>query len=285
LGEWSYALGVSASGEVVVGDSLNSESLRRAFRWSQAEGMLELLPPIGFRESSAMAVSGDGSVIVGEAMNPDDGGHAVRWMASLVAEDLNEATAPLLAGGSILSFAAGISPDGRYIVGGGYNAHTARWEAFLLDTTVRYAISGRVELQDYTGDITQVPIMVEVRRQGVLVLQQRLQLSPSGEYVLTNLGVGTYDLVFSASHWLRKLVSHVVVAGSDVSGVDASLINGDIDGDNEVTLFDFGQLVVAFGSVPGDDRWNPNADLDGDEDVSLYDFGILVRNFGAIGDE
>jgi hypothetical protein len=67
--------------------------------------------------------------------------------------------------------------------------------------------------------------------------------------------------------------------------VDVSLTNGDIDGDNEVTLFDFGELVAAFGSMPGDSNWNPDADLDGDAEVTLFDFGILVQNFGAIGDE
>ena len=50
-------------------------------------------------------------------------------------------------------------------------------------------------------------------------------------------------------------------------------------------LFDFGQLVAAFGSLPGDSNWNANADLDGDEEVTLFDFGILVRNFGVIGDD
>ncbi len=45
------------------------------------------------------------------------------------------------------------------------------------------------------------------------------------------------------------------------------------------------QLVAAFGSVPGDGNWNPEADLDGDQEVTLFDFGILVSNFGAIGDE
>ncbi len=285
LGRWSYALGVSANGEVVVGESFNADSLRRAFRWSQAGGMQELLPPAGFRESSAMAVSGDGSVVVGEVMNPDDGGHAARWTAPVGAEDLNEILALLLADGSILSFAAGVSPDARYIVGGGYHASTGLWEAFVLDTAARFTVSGTVELQDFAGDRTQVPVTVELRRGGLPVLQQTLTLSFSGTYTLSGLGIGTYDLLFSASHWLRRLVRGVVVAGSDVSAVDASLINGDIDGDNEVTLFDFGHLVLAFGSVPGDDNWNPNADLDGDEDVSLFDFGILVRNFGATGDE
>jgi len=35
--------------------------------------------------------------------------------------------------------------------------------------------------------------------------------------------------------------------------------------------------------VPSDSTWNPNADLDGDEEVTLFDFGILVKNFGLVG--
>jgi hypothetical protein len=46
-------------------------------------------------------------------------------------EDLNTTYASLLTN-SHLQRATAISPDGRYIVGWGYNAE--RWEAFLLDT-------------------------------------------------------------------------------------------------------------------------------------------------------
>jgi hypothetical protein len=49
-------------------------------------------------------------------------------------EDLNTTYAHLLTNGSVLEMASAISPDGRYIVGQGYNAATGRWEAFLLDT-------------------------------------------------------------------------------------------------------------------------------------------------------
>ncbi|MER3474791.1 MAG: hypothetical protein C4335_12345 [Armatimonadota bacterium] len=63
------------------------------------------------------------------------------------------------------------------------------------------------------------------------------------------------------------------------------LITGDIDGDNEVTLFDFGRMVAAFGAVAGEPNYDVDADLDGDGEVSLWDFAWLVANFGAIGDE
>ncbi|MER3474964.1 MAG: hypothetical protein C4335_13280 [Armatimonadota bacterium] len=64
-----------------------------------------------------------------------------------------------------------------------------------------------------------------------------------------------------------------------------TLLNGDCDGDNEVTLTDLGILVAALGSMPGDENWNPDADLDGDGEVTLMDYAILVRNFGQIGSD
>lgn len=146
-------------------------------------------------------------------------------------------------------------------------------------------ISGNVVLGDFQGDVTQVPVVAELRRGGSVVRTLVLNLDSSGNYTITDVEDGTYDIAFKASHWLRVVVSGVVVSGMDVTGVNVSLVNGDIDGDNEITLFDFGGLVAAFGSIPGDSNWNAEADLDGDEEVTLFDFGILVRNFGAIGDE
>ncbi|GIV15362.1 MAG: hypothetical protein KatS3mg022_0797 [Armatimonadota bacterium] len=64
-----------------------------------------------------------------------------------------------------------------------------------------------------------------------------------------------------------------------------TLLNGDCDGDNEVTLLDFGIVVSAFGSTPNDPNWDPRADLDGDLEVTLFDYGIVVRHFGAVGAE
>jgi|GEM_PF-1245267 hypothetical protein len=147
-----------------------------------------------------------------------------------------------------------------------------------------FAVSGTVTLGDFGGDVTQVPVEVEIRKNGSVVRSERINLSSSGGYTLRDVEPGTYDIAFKASHWLRVVVP-VTVSTSDVSGVDVVLTNGDIDGDNEVTLLDFGALVAAFGSMPGDDNWNSDADLDGDEEVTLLDFGVLVQNFGAIGDE
>jgi probable HAF family extracellular repeat protein len=92
------------------------------------------LGTLGGDSSWALGVSADGSVVVGAATNGVGQRRAFRWTASGGMEDLNTTYASLLTDGSVLYRANAISPDGRYIVGQGYNAATGRDEAFLLDT-------------------------------------------------------------------------------------------------------------------------------------------------------
>lgn len=146
-------------------------------------------------------------------------------------------------------------------------------------------VSGTVMLNDYTVPTGGLNIPIEIRTPGETAPLEThvVALNDVGEYQFQTALWGMFDLSAKGSHWLRQTVAGVSLEKG--AQVDFALTNGDIDGDNEVTLFDFGALVAAFGSVPGDSGWNPDADLDGDEEVTLFDFGILVRNFGAIGDE
>jgi probable HAF family extracellular repeat protein len=132
-GNWSAATGVSADGSVVVGWAQNAAGQRRAFRWTAARGMQDL-GTLGGNESGAWGVSADGSVVVGRADNAAGIPRPFRWTAAGGMEDLNITFVNLLTDGPVLFEARAISPDGRYIVGWGYNAATGRVEAFLLDT-------------------------------------------------------------------------------------------------------------------------------------------------------
>ncbi len=146
-GNYSVAYGVSADGSVVVGAAWNASAQTRAFRWTAATGMQDLgaFDPGLY---TAYAVSADGSVVVGAA-SVSSRWRAFRWTATGGMEDLNVTYACLLLAegcGSELLRAQAISPNGRFIVGEGYNGRTRRVEAFLLDT-------GRCHVEgDVNGD-------------------------------------------------------------------------------------------------------------------------------------
>jgi len=191
---------------------------------------------------------------------------------------------------SIIGVAYYITEDGRvllFVVGGqtpGSPAGTIdRLSVLELVSTTK--VSGTVTLNDYVGDVGLVPVLFEIRNPGETdpLETHEVYLDSTGAYEFSTTLRGTYDVAAKASHWLRQVIPNVNLTAPVT--LNFSLTNGDIDGDNEVTLLDFGSLVAAFGSVPGDSNWNPNADLDGDDEVTLLDFGVLVRNFGLMGDE
>jgi len=127
----SWAYGVSADSAVVVGAARNVAGQGRAFRRTASGGMQDL-GTLGGNRSEAWGVSADGAVVVGWAYNAAGQSRAFRWTESGGMEDLNTTYASLLTNGSELREARAISPNGRYIVGAGYNAATNRNEAFLL---------------------------------------------------------------------------------------------------------------------------------------------------------
>lgn len=124
---------ISANGKVIVGVAQGNHGQDLAVRWREGAGF-QSLGTLGGDWSRARGVSADGSIVVGESEDAAENRHAFRWTPLGGMESLNRTYASLLKNGSWLLLAMSISPDGRYIVGSGYNAATKRTEAFLLDT-------------------------------------------------------------------------------------------------------------------------------------------------------
>ena len=60
-----------------------------------------------------------------------------------------------------------------------------------------------------------------------------------------------------------------------------TLCRGDLDGDGDVDVFDFGAFAPNFGTISGASRCQGDMDCDGDVDV--FDFGAFAPTFGCIG--
>lgn len=154
-----------------------------------------------------------------------------------------------------------------------------------VSPNVTLPIRGRVTLEAWQPTPLRRRVTVEVAPSGGPVAETTVAaLDANGDYtVATALAPGSYDVYIKDTHWLRRKVS-VTLMGSGATGVNALLLNGDVDGDNEVTIGDYSQLSVAFGSEPGDPNWNVEADLNGDDTVDIGDYAILSTNFGEVGD-
>jgi len=117
---FSESLAVSADGATVVGFGSTAAG-REAMRWTATSGMIGLGTLAGYTQSQASGVSSDGTVIVGTA-DSVDGAEAFLWtqaggMQSLF--DYLVAQGATGLDGWSLDRAAGISPDGQWIVGSG----------------------------------------------------------------------------------------------------------------------------------------------------------------------
>ena len=103
-----------------------------------------------------------------------------------------------------------------------------------------------------------------------------LALDNTGKATLTDIIPGTYTLSITGSHWVRRVISGVVINGTNT--VQIALANGDADGGNSVNLFDIVVLDSRFNSS------DAMADLDGDGKVNLFDYVLIDTYFGAQGD-
>ncbi|MBS1704522.1 MAG: hypothetical protein JST40_01500 [Armatimonadetes bacterium] len=165
---------------------------------------------------------------------------------------------------------------------------TGRFKVKALPGT----ISGQINLKDigyYVGE----PIVVEVlNTNSNVVYTTSFPINYEGWYAFdAPFSSGTYAIRFKGRHWLSNIKKSVNFGvGQDYLNV--SLTNGDLDGDNQVTIFDYIVLNDYFDKSYLDADWNtvgPNgfapkdADLDNDYAVSVFDYLIISNNFDEAG--
>lgn len=145
-------------------------------------------------------------------------------------------------------------------------------------------LCGTAEFKNYTASIANQPITFEVVDGSNAVVESgSTTVDAAGRfYIDSSVANGNYTLRIKGTHWL----SNVATFTMGTSGATAPLIsmeNGDVDGDNVVSVFDYINLSDAFDSVDGDPNWLAAADLDGDGVVSVFDYIALSDNFDLTG--
>lgn len=161
-------------------------------------------------------------------------------------------------------------------------------EFSLLDgvfLSPRYTwIRGHIDLQDFIGNPEGREVTLTFSEFDSVVGTVTTTLDANSRYVSYQNVNAHPDVTAKVSHWLAKEMPQVILVPGEFANQDFTLINGDVDGDNEIGPGDFGALSSAFGSSFGDAGYTDNADLDGDGEIGPSDFGILSANFGLAGD-
>jgi hypothetical protein len=107
----------------------------------------------------------------------------------------------------------------------------------------------------------------------------------NGVAVFRGLPAGVYNVHVKGPHSLQTARASVNITPSAVVELDMKAqVEGDVDGDNCVTVNDFAVVQSMLGvdkSTPG---FNPAADLNGDGEVSMSDVSLLRSGFDLCGD-
>jgi hypothetical protein len=142
-------------------------------------------------------------------------------------------------------------------------------------------LSGRVVFNDFAFGTppTSVDILVRNPVTEAVVNTTSVTLGANGEFSVTVPASGVFNVSTKARAWLRRAAIADARTG-DASDLTINLINGDIDGDDSISILDYISLSAAFGTELGSPGWNPLNDLDGDDLVSILDYIILSSNYG-----
>jgi hypothetical protein len=144
-------------------------------------------------------------------------------------------------------------------------------------------ITGNLALQGWTGSISGLNFVAELRDATTNTLIETVNingLATGNAFSFTSTQpAGNYRLrIKGVSRFLAKSTV-VTVGNTGANGLNISLLNGDINGDNSVGGADFNLLRNAWGTT----TTGPE-DLNGDGSVGGLDFNILRNSWGQIGD-
>ncbi len=249
-----HGFGIDADGIAYVADP----TIGGIFRFDTADGTYKGLFATGFcLQPYSVVPDGDGDLLVGDT--------ARQWVFRF-------------------------KPDGTYNGYLGFGFCSAPY--FVAAGS---PISGSVVFQDYNLTPDTQQLQVEIRQANSATVIQSTTVTPNtvGDFTVPACASGPVDIWVKGKHWLAKKYTNVNLNSGGISGLTFSLLNGDIDGDNTITVFDYSVLSDYFDRNSSQAGWTTvgvngfapvDADLDGDEAITVFDYSYISNNFDLLGD-
>jgi len=100
------------------------------------------------------------------------------------------------------------------------------------------SLDGSIILGSFLGSTWLTPIGIEWMQDSTVVRTDRVFLNPDGTYAVYGVAPGTYNVRISAAGFLSQTTSDVVVADGITQHIIKTLVNGDINGDNTISVLD-----------------------------------------------
>ena len=146
-------------------------------------------------------------------------------------------------------------------------------------------ITGSINLGgDWAGSATNannITVPFDINDGAATVNASLTFVNGTASYSITvpgGVGAGPVKLAAKFTTFLRKVRGSVALGSS---GQDFTMVNGNVDGDTEVSILDYIELSTAYGSVEGSGAYGTGtADLDKDGEVSILDYIILSTTYG-----
>lgn len=101
----------------------------------------------------------------------------------------------------------------------------------------------------------------------------------------SGLPAGIYNVHVKGPHSLQSARANISLTPGATLDLDMKMqVEGDVNGDNCVTVDDFGYVQARLGTHRGLDGFDPSADLNNDGAISMSDVSLLRSGFDRCGD-
>jgi hypothetical protein len=124
------------------------------------------------------------------------------------------------------------------------------------------------------------PMTIEIWQNITWISGATVTVNAGGSYSAQLFAAGTVTYRLRNPNSLRRTFNGTATNGVVVN---ANLLAGDADQDNEVTISDYIALSSAFGREVGMVGWDVRADFDFDGIISIIDYLMLSQNYGVGG--